>query len=202
MWVNLLNTPVSQASLTPDEFGDVSPLHRRSSVSSTPHPQTLFQPPPTQQLYPPIYQYPPYSYPPLSVGGSSGGNASPPYPYPPPLVSCSSDGNAPPPYPYHPPPPYCYLPYSYIPPPTGGLSDGPTPQSYLYPPPPAYLYPPPQPVRSGGGDNSDGGENTSHTTQAHSRMKKRNEWIHDDEKNVLLLIFCRTLFDYYVVLIN
>jgi hypothetical protein len=48
-------------------------------------------------------------------------------------------------------------------------------------------YPPPQPARSGGGDNSGGGENTSHTTQATSRMKKQNEWTHDDEKNLVLL---------------
>jgi hypothetical protein len=59
-WIDLLNTLVSQAPPTPDEFGDASPLHRRSSASPTPHPRALFQLPPTQPLYPPPYQYPPY----------------------------------------------------------------------------------------------------------------------------------------------
>jgi hypothetical protein len=44
-------------------------------------------------------------------------------------------------------------------------------------------------VRSGGGDNSGGRENTSHTTQTPSRMKKQNEWAHDDEENLVLLNF-------------
>jgi hypothetical protein len=41
MWVDLLNTPVSQPPPTPDKFGDASPLHRRSSASLTPCPQAL-----------------------------------------------------------------------------------------------------------------------------------------------------------------
>jgi hypothetical protein len=57
-------------------------------------------------------------------------------------------------------------------PPTGDSSGGPASQPYTYAPPPAYPYPPPQPVRSGGVDNLCDGENTSHTTQAHSRTKE------------------------------
>jgi hypothetical protein len=52
MWVDLLNTPVSQVPLTPDEFGDTLPLHHRSSASSTPRLRALVQPPLTQSLYP------------------------------------------------------------------------------------------------------------------------------------------------------
>jgi hypothetical protein len=70
--------------------------------------------------------------------------------------------------------------------PTGGSSDGPALQP--------YPYSPPQHVLSGGGDNSGGGENTSHTTQAPSRTKKQNEWTHVDEKNLILLNFIILLF--------
>jgi hypothetical protein len=63
------------------------------------------------------------------------------------------------------------------------------PPTYSYPQPLAYPYPPPQPIHSRGGDNSSGGENTSHITQALVRMKKRNEWTIDDEKNLVVLNF-------------
>jgi hypothetical protein len=33
IWVDILNTPISQAPPTPDEFGDASPLRRRSSAA-------------------------------------------------------------------------------------------------------------------------------------------------------------------------
>jgi hypothetical protein len=122
----------------------------------------------------PPYQYPSYSYPPPSIGGSSG-------------------GNAPPPYLYHPPPPYCYPLYSYPPPPTSGSTGDPALQPYTYSPPSVYPYPPPQLVWSEGGDNSGGGENTSHTTQTTSRMKQRNEWTHNDEENLILLNFIISL---------
>jgi hypothetical protein len=116
MWVDLLNTPILQASPTLDEFADASPFHRRSSASPTPHPRALFQPPPSQPSYPPPYNYPPYSYPPPPVSGSSGGNAPPSYIYPSPSAGGSSGGNDPPPYPYPPPPPYRYPSYGYPPP--------------------------------------------------------------------------------------
>jgi hypothetical protein len=194
-WCDLLNTPISQAPLTPDELAGSTPLHRQSNASPTPHPHALFQPPSPQPSYPPPYHYPLYSYPSHPVGGSLGAHAPPPYPYvpPPPLVSDSSGANAHPLYPYPPPPPYGYPPYSYPPLPTGGSLGGPTPQPYSYPPLLTYPYPPPQPVHSGGDDNSGGGDNTSHTTQAPSRMKKRNEWTPADEEKLVLLNFIISL---------
>jgi hypothetical protein len=54
--VDLLNTLVSQAPPTPDEFDDASLLHHRSSALPTPRSQALFQPPSTQPLCPPPYQ--------------------------------------------------------------------------------------------------------------------------------------------------
>jgi hypothetical protein len=149
-------------------------MPHRSSASPTPRPQALFQLPPTQLFYPRPYHYPPY-------------------PYPPPLVNDSSDGNTSPPYPYPPPPLYGYPLYSYHLPPTSGSSDSPAPRPYPYPSPPTYPYHPPQLVHSGGGDNSGDGENTSHTTQAHSRTKKRNEWTRNDEKNLVLVNFIISL---------
>jgi hypothetical protein len=78
--------------------------------------------------------------------------------------------------------------------PAGGSSGGPAPQSYSYPTPPAYPYPSPQTVHSRGGDNSGRRDNTSHITQALSSMKKRNEWTHGDEKNLILLNFIILFF--------
>jgi hypothetical protein len=110
-WCNLLNTLISQAHLTPDEFVDASPLHHRSNASSTPHSRSLFQSPPAQPSYPLPYHYPPYPYPAHPISGSSGGNTPtpypysppPPYPYPAPPVGGSSGGSAHPPYSYPPP---------------------------------------------------------------------------------------------------
>jgi hypothetical protein len=186
-WCDLLNTLISQAPLTPDKLAGSSSLHCQSNASPTPHPRALFQPPSPQPSYPPPYHYPHYLYPPPPVSGSSGAHAPSPYPYPPPLVGNSSGANAPLPYSYPQPPPYGYPPYSYPPPTTGGSSGGPTPQPYSYPPPPTYMHPLPQPVHSGGDDNSGGGDNTSHTTQALSRMKKRNEWTPTNEEKLILL---------------
>jgi hypothetical protein len=155
-WCDLLNTMISQAPPTPDGLADASPLYHRSNTSSTPCSRALFQSPPPQSSYPPPYHYPPYPYPSPPVGSSSGDNAPPPYSYPP-------------------LPPYGYTPYPYYPPSISGSLDGNAPPPYSYHPPPAYPYPPPQPVHSRGGDNSGGGDNTSHTTQAPSMMKKRNE---------------------------
>jgi hypothetical protein len=117
------------------------------------------------------------------------------YPYPPTphSIGDSSGANAPLPYPYPPPPLYGYPTYSYPPPPTSGSSGGPASQSYSYPPPPIYLYPPAQPVHSEDDDNLGNGDNTSHTTQALSRMKKRNEWTPTDEEKLVLLNFITSL---------
>jgi hypothetical protein len=169
-WCDILNTLISQAPLAPDELAGSSPLHHRSNVSPIPHPHALFQPPSPQPSYHPTYPYPPYPYPPPPVSGSSGAYAPPPYPYPS-------------------PPPYGYPPYSYPTPPTGDSSGGHAPQPYSYPPPLTYPYPLPQPVHSGGDDNLGGGDNTSHTTQAPSRMKKRNEWTLADKEKLVLLNF-------------
>jgi hypothetical protein len=50
-----------------------------------------------------------------------------------------------------------------------------------------------QHVHSGGADNSGGWKNTSHTTQALTMMKKRNEWTRDDGENLVLLNFIISL---------
>jgi hypothetical protein len=52
-----------------------------------------------------------------------------------------------------------------------------------------YLYPLSQHVHSVGGDNSGGRDNISHTTQASSRIKKRNEWTPADEKKLVVINF-------------
>jgi hypothetical protein len=59
--------------------------------------------------------------------------------------------------------------------------------------PPIYLYPPAQPVHSEDDDNLGNGDNTSHTTQALSRMNKRNEWTPTDEEKLVLLNFITSL---------
>jgi hypothetical protein len=62
----------------------------------------------------------------------------------------------------------------------------------------------PQPIHSEGGDNSGGGKNTSHTTKALTRMKKKISGPTMTRKNWLFSIstFHYPYFNYYVVFTN
>jgi hypothetical protein len=79
--------------------------------------------------------------------------------------------------------------YPYPPPSNAGFMSAHAPPTYSYPPPSAYPYPPPQTIHSRGVEHSGGRENTSQTTQALARIKKRNEWTHEDEKKLVGLKF-------------
>jgi hypothetical protein len=86
--------------------------------------------------------------------------------------------------------------YPYPPPSDAGFMSAHAPPTYSYPPPLIYTYPPPQTIHSGGQtihsggvEHSGGRGNTSQTTQALARTKKRNEWTHEDEKKLVGLKF-------------
>jgi hypothetical protein len=122
-----------------------------------------YPPPPVPAL---TDVHPPYQYPPPLVAALTG--ALTPYPFPPP----PSYGY--PSYPYRPPLSYGYPSYLYLPHLAAGSMGAHSHPTYLYPPPLTYPYSPPQPTRSRGGDHSSGGKNTSQTTQAPTKSKKRN----------------------------